>query len=409
MNKVIFFILGIASGMPLALSGSTLSMRLIDLQINKSTIGALSILGFAYSLKFLYSPILDYFSIPFLKNFLPRRRDWLLLSSIFCGIGMLFASTASSSNDILLISISVFVIALSSTIFDISSDALRIEVTSKNQQGFISSIFVYGYRVGMLITGGFALFLADKVSWKITYLTIFIIYISISLIGILLSLKINSFTNYEPIQKTDYKIYKFKSIFLNPFMDLLRRPYAKTFLLTIALFKITDAYVGHMMNPFLTEIGFSKTEIATIVKGFGFFATLIGSGLGGWLTTKLSIGKIIIFSLILQIFANQLFIIQNYFGHNAIILSCVIAIENCSSAIGNIVLVFLISRACNLKFSGTQYAVISSVASFSRGILSLGSGFLATNLGWNAFFFVSGLMEIPCILIALFLIRKKLF
>ncbi|QED23866.1 MFS transporter [Candidatus Deianiraea vastatrix] len=407
LNSFIFFILGIVSGLPLALTASTFSMRLVDLGISKSTIGALGILGFVYSFKFLYSPILDYFSLPVIKKILPKRRDWMALSAVLCATGMIFSSFVSNADDLFLISACVLFIAISSTLFDISCDAFRIEAVSRDKQGGITAIFIYGYRVGMLISGGFALFLADKYGWKMTYLSLAGIYLSLAAIGILLSLSIKHEYKEQHNSKNETFATKFRTIFLNPFIDLLKKPYTKIFLLMIAIFKITDVYVGQMMNPFLVEIGFSKSEIAAVVKGFGFFATLIGAGFGGYLTTKFSSSKIIIFAILFQIFANQLFILQNHFGHNVYVLSGVIAIENFSSSIGNIVLVFCISRACNRQFSATQYAVMSSFASFSRSVLSAGSGFLASNLGWNAFFLTAGLLEIPCLLIAIFLMRKK--
>ncbi len=408
VNRIIFFILGVIGGMPLVLTASTLSLRLIDMGINKSSIGLFGSIGVLYSVKFLYAPLIDCVKIPVLHRFFERYVCWMFLAIFAMFVGCLMSSIVDGRHDLIIFILGSLLITFASTIYDIAVDGFRIEKNKPSDLGLISAIYVYGYRLGMLISGGFTLYLAHYFEWQITYIIVgllFVIFFGIAVfLGFCSKLIAVNFSHKHAGILT--KKSGFKEIFLDPFLDILSMKYAKTFLLMVAIFKITDAYVGGMMNPFFVELGFSKLEIAKIVKGFGLIATLISLGIGGYCISKFSIAKMVIASMILQIIGNQMGIVQNFAGHNINVLMLTIFVENLCSGISTITLVCLISKACNVKFSGTQYALMTSFASFSRTVIGSSSGFVASHLGWNWFFIFAGALEIPCILLAYFLIKK---
>jgi PAT family beta-lactamase induction signal transducer AmpG len=262
-------------------------------------------------------------------------------------------------------------------------------------------MYIYGYRIGLLISGAFSLILSDKVSWNLVYYFI----ASTMFVGIITTLIADEFIDKNK-QKNFNIISWFKSCVINPFQDFIQKPRWFIIILFILSFKLTDAFAGNLFLPFLLEIDFTKTQIATIVKTFGLFATLFGALIGGIFVKKFGLMKSLWLAAFLQIFSNFGFYFLAKIGNNVDFLYGVIFIENLSGGIGDVVFVAYLSSLCNIKFSATQYSLLVSIASITRSFLSSPAGVFAQNFGWSNFFLLSIFLGIP-VLILLFILSRN--
>ena len=396
-NVGTIFFLGISSGLPLALIISTLKVFLVDTNIDIKTIGLFSLIALPYSLKFLWSPILDSVSLPFLTNKLSKRRSWIIVNQFLLIVSIAALGLFAKSN-ILNIAIISILIAIFSATQDMAIDAYRIETIKAENQGIATSFYVYGYRIGMLISGAFALVLSQKVAWDVVYYII----ASMMLIGIVATLLAK-----EDLVMQSSSSYNFiswvKISIVSPLADFLQQQNWYLILPFVILFKLCDAFAGSLTLPFLIDIGFSKIEIASIVKTFGLFATLAGAFLGGILVKKIGLKKSLWLAIIMQAVSNLAFCYQVQIGHNVATLYLVIFIENFSGGVGDVVFVAYLSSLCNIKFAATQYAILVSLASMARSLLSSSAGAFVASFGWMNFFFFSATLSSPAIILLLLL------
>lgn len=396
-NIVIIFFLGLVSGLPLALLLSTLKVFLVDLNVDIKTIGAFSLIALPYSLKFLWAPIIDSTKLPFLT----KRRAWILLTQILLIIFIAGLGFYGKSGNLVLIIIFASLIAIASATQDLVIDAYRIENFEIEDQGIATSSYVYGYRIGMLISGAFALVLSEKLSWQnVHYILALVMLVGVAAV---LYAKEKSPLKIKPAENF---IAWLKFSIVAPLADFLHRPRWYIIFPFIILFKLCDAFAGSITLPFLLEIGFSKMEIATIVKTFGLIATLLGAITGGVLVKRIGIVKSLWIAGILQMLSNLAFCYQAQIGHNVNTLYFTIFAENFSGGIGDVVFVAYLSSLCNIAFTATQYSILVSFASFGRAVLSSSSGIVAANLGWVNFFLFSSLLALPSLVLLYFLNKK---
>ncbi len=403
LQLICVLLLGISCGIPLALSASTLSAMLKDNGVNLATIGLFSMVAMPYSLKFLWGPIVDNFQMPFFSKMLGRRKGWLVVTQLLLALSIMSVSLWSGENHILILAMLILLIAFFSATQDLIVDALRIEIFPSNEQGNSVTYYIVGYRLGMLISTAGALYFATYFDWKTTYL----IMGSCVLIG-LMGTFIIAEPKYILAQKSKTSLrHWLRNFFIAPLSDITRHANWGLILLVIVLYKLSDAYIGILTTPFLLEIGFTKIDIANYVKTFGMFATFAGAFLGGYLVKKVDLFKALWLGCLLQILSNFLFVVQAFAGNNHYILMMVIGMENLTGGVGTVALMAYMGQLCNLKFTATQFALLSSFASLARSTLSSSAGFAALNLGWINFFIYSSLLSIP----ALFLIKfcKKSF
>ncbi len=393
------FILSIISGLPLALAASTLTTMLTELKLDFSTIGLFALAGLPYSFKYLWAPLVDNINLPLLGKF-GRRKSWIFLCVILVSLSIFHISLLDPVNELFLVALTAFAIAFFSVTYDIVFDAFRIESLTKEEQAAGVSTTVLGYRLGMLVSSAGSLYLASFYGWSFTYKFMSILL----LVAIPTVLFLKEPTSYKTkIQTLSFKLWM-KTSYLEPLSDFFERiPQAWKVLLFIALFKLGDAYAGMMTNPFLISLGFSKIEIANIVKGIGTVATLFGIFCGGLLASKVNIHRCLFLTLILQSASNLLFIVQLYAGHNDLVLMPVIFIENFVGGVGTCIFMAYLASLCNIKFTATQYALLSSFALLGRTVISGTGGFVVDIVGWQGFFIISALMSLP----ALFLIRSS--
>ncbi len=387
---IAIFLMGISSGIPLALTGSTLSAWLKDYGITKATIGLFASVGTPYALKFLWAPLMDHVRIPFLLRF-GKRRSWLILLEILLALTLAAIAFIHPAMQILhLAALSLIVSTLSAT-QDIVIDAYRVELLKPEEQELGAPASVFGYRMGMIISGAGALMLADAWSWQAAYLTMAFV-IPCGLIGAFIAREDNQ--NNTPARSLD-----FKSMLLDPFMDFGRRQDWALILIFVILFKLGDAFSGVMTNVFYLELGFTKTQIGQVVKVYGLVATIMGAYAYAVISGRLGLYRGLYVAGVLQAVTLLAYIFQHHMGNNIYALCFTVTVENFASGVGTAALIAYISKLCNRDYTATQYALLSSLAAFGRTWLSTPSGLFAEKLGWDLFFIISFLVSLPALLV----------
>lgn len=403
-NREILFIalLGFFSGLPLALTASTLTVWLTESGISKGTIGLFAVIGTPYTLKFLWSPIIDHMPLPFITKLFGRRRGWimfiqiLLIASI---VGLAFSHPSVNPWDT---AFWALLVAICSASQDIVIDAYRVERLTYEQLGPGAAAINFGYRIGMLVSGAGALFLAEFAGWINAYLTIAALFVA----GIFVTLNTGEPAATKKVKEPQGLSKRISSAVIMPFSDFMKRRGWLFILCFIVIYKLGDALAGMMTNPFLIDIGFSKTEIATIVKTYGLVATLSGAFVGGSLVKRFGMMKSLFICGVVQVLSNMVFSLQALAGHNIWALMLTISVENFSSGMSSAAFVAYISSLCNINYTATQYALLSSLAVIGRTWISATSGYLAQSVGWFLFFLASASAAIPGLIMLYFLSRK---
>jgi len=404
----IFFI-GFASGLPMLLTASTLTTWLSREGIDRTSIGLFAAVSTPYSLKFLWSFAFDHIKIPFLTKKLGRRTSWLLVTQIFLMLAIILLGLSNPKINIMITVIAAFLVSFFSASQDIVIDAYRIEILETNEQAAGAAMNTYGYRIAMFVAGAGSLILVDKIgSWHIVYF----IMASISLVGIMTVL-LNGEPKFFTVVHEENKAKTFKELFIEivvkPFQDFASKDKWLAILIFVILYKMPDAIIASMLSNFYVSMGFTNTEIAVVVKSFGFAMTMIGIFLGGLIYYRFGVMKTLLISSIILPLSNLVFILQNNAGNNLNILYFVIANENLAGSISNVVIVAYLSSLCSKNYTATQYALLASVATVGRTFFAMPSGYLVENYGWNNFFIVSCLIGIPGIITLLFISpREKL-
>ncbi len=401
-NLIIIFFLGISSGLPIALILSTLKALLVDKGFDMKTIGFFSLISLPYTLKFCFAPIIDSCKVPFLTKIFGQRRSWIILTQLTLGLFISLLGIAGIMANLETIAIFSLLVAFASASQDIVIDGYRIELVEKENQGFAASFYVYGYRIGMLISGALALALSDFVSWDAVYFIMAAIMFSMILILIFADE-----TRKDWVAKKQGFFPWFKSFVIDPFVDFTHRKRWISIIGFIICYKLADAFAGNMTLPFLLEIGFSKLQIASIVKTFGLFATLLGVFIGGVLIKKIGMVKSLWIAISAQGISNLSFSYLSGIGNDTDLLYLVVFAENFSGGIGDAVFVAYLSNLCSINFSATQYAILASFATLARSVLVSGAGIFAQDFGWYYFFIISALLAIPSALLLALISRDK--
>jgi MFS transporter, PAT family, beta-lactamase induction signal transducer AmpG len=390
---LLFF--GFSSGLPLLLVYSTLSAWLKDEGVSLTAIGLFSWASTAYTLKFVWAPIVDRMPLPVLTRLLGQRRGWMVLSQIAIIGAILALGATDPSEDLWPVAFWAVVLAFASATQDIGIDAYRVEILEDDQQGAGAANLVVGYRIALLAAGAGALIIADFWNWHVAY---------VAMAGLMIVGLATVLLNKEPVRPTTTE--SFADAVLGPFLDFMSRPHWLMILLFVALYKYGDALLGVMANPFYLDIGFSKTEIGLVSKGYGLVMTLIGGFLGGVLVARMDILKALMVCGILQALSNLAFAAQAWVGYSVPMLAVTISIENFTGGMATIAFIAYLSGLCNIAYTATQYALLSSLMAFARTIFASGGGWLADHIDWVTYFVVTTAAALPGLLLLLWLIRK---
>jgi PAT family beta-lactamase induction signal transducer AmpG len=402
---LVVLLMGFASGLPLLLTLSTLSIWLTEEGVTLTSIGLFALVGTPYSFKFLWAPLIDRAPIPVLTALLGRRRSWLLViqAALIGAIVCLGASSPSAAP----FWTAFWAVAVSflSASQDIVIDAYRIEILDEKQQGAGAAVTQFGYRVGLLASGAGALFLAQNASWFAVYA----IMAALLLIGVATTvLCVEPRSAMAPAPRRDFAGTMHDAI-VGPFNEFIRRSGLGSALLVLAfilLYKFGDAFAGVMANPFYIQIGFTKAEIASVSKVFGLVATLLGVFLGGLVVGRYGVIPALLVCGLLQMGSNLMFALQAAAGADLTLLFATIGIENLSGGMGSAAFVAYLSMLCNVAYTATQYALFSSFMAFGRTLLSSSSGWVADHVDWVTFFVISTVVAIPGLIMLLWMMKR---
>ncbi len=394
-KMLIIFLLGFSSGLPLLLTGGTLKTWLAREQVDISTIGYFSWVGLAYSLKFVWAPLIDRFTL----FSLGRRRSWMLTTQVLlvcsiAGIGMFDPKTSLMGLAALAVLTSFF-----SATQDIVIDAYRREILQDEELGFGSSINMYGYRIAMLFSGGLAIGLVGSKVWNISWSELYYMMAALMGVGILATL-------WAPEPKVAAGVPKtLMAAVVDPFREFLQRDGAYIILLFVFLFKLGDALSGAMLNPYYVQMGFSNADIGLIAKSFGLASSLVGLFIGSTLMYYIGIFRSLWIFGILQALSTSAFALLTFTGPQNWALALTVCFEDVTSGMGTAAFIAFISAVTNKRYTATQYAILSSIATLGRNFFSGFSGDMVKGLGWANFYYTCALIAIPGILM-LFFMRK---
>ena len=384
-RMLVAFLMGFSCGAPLLLTSTVLQAWMTEQGVDLTVIGFFSLVGLPYTLKFLWAPIFDRFTLPFLG----RRRGWMLLMQLTLILALIGLGLTDPGQTPWLVALAAFFVTFFSASQDIVVDAYRREDLSDNQLGLGSSFYVNGYRVGMLLAGSGGLILADYLSFDQVYL----LMAASLLVGIVTTLVCRE----PPLTRGTPR--NFREAVVEPFVDYFNRDKALLLLLFILLYKIGDQMASTLTTPFYLDLGFSKTQIGAVAKLFGFWSTIVGGLVGGTILLRIGIIKSLWIFGILQAVSILSFSALALLGNTVIGLIVAIVLEQLTSGMGTCAYVAYMASLTNKKFTATQYALLSSCMGIPRVIIAAPAGWLAELVGWPLFFLGCALAAIPGLLL----------
>jgi PAT family beta-lactamase induction signal transducer AmpG len=403
---LIVLFLGFASGLPLALSGSTLSVWLTERGIDLGTIGLFSLVGLPYTFKFLWAPLTDALDVPFLSRALGRRRGWLVFTQIWLVAAIVLLGLCDPTQSLPLVIFGALLVATASATQDIVIDAFRIESLEPSEQGAGMAGYVAAYRIGMLVSGAGVLVVvawleAQGVARDAVWMWGYIAAAACMMLGIVATLLATE--PDVPPQVVDHNhkpIRRLAETATGAFGEFLTRDAAIVVLLFVVLYKFCDAFAGALTAAFVINIGFDKSTYAAVVKGVGLAAALIGGFAGGSIVRALPLSTSLWIGGFLQMASNLTFSWLAVVGVSVPALTATIIVENFTGAIGTVVFVAYLSALCRDRaHTATQYALLTALAAVGRTTLASGGGFIAEYSGWVTFFAITAVSAIPSLLL----------
>ena len=408
-------LLGFSAGLPLLLVLGTLSFWLREAGIDRTTIGYLSWVGLAYAFKWVWAPLVDRMPIPLLTRWLGRRRSWLLLAQLAVMVGLVAMSFNDPKLALQPVVWGALAVAFGSATQDIALDAFRIESADTDRQAALAAAYQTGYRLAMIWAGAGVLWVAARAeipgvasyqhaAWQTAYL----VMAASMLLGIVTVLLSPEPAHREMLPSKNMTEW-LQSALIEPFADFLRR-YGKQALLIlslIAVYRISDVVMGIMANPFYVDMGYTKDEVAAVTKIYGVIMTLAGAFVGGVLSMRLGVMRVLMLGAVLSAASNVLFAWLGTRGHDVTSLIFVVSADNLSSGIASAAFIAYLSSLTNLNYSATQYAIFSSVMLLAPKFLAGYSGKYVDAFGYQNFFLATALLGVPVLFLVWFASRIK--
>lgn len=385
-RMLVALVMGFSCGLPLLLTLTVLQAWMQEAGVDLTFIGLMSLVGLPYTLKFFWAPLFDRYRLPFLG----RRRGWLLTAQVALMAALVWLGCSNPVNHPEGLAAAALAVAFFSASQDIVVDAFRREDLADHELGLGSSLYINGYRAGMLLASGGGLILADHMPFSRVYLIMALCLLP----GVITSL-------LTPEPRVASFPATLRSAVVDPLVEYFSRTDALWILAFILLYKIGDTMAAAMTTPFYLDIGFSKTQIGTVVKLFGFWATVGGTLIGGMAMLRLGILRSLWIFGILQAVSTAGFALLAAVGPRLTILSAVIAFENLSAGMGTSAYAAYMASITDKRFTATQYALLTSLMGIPRVIAAAPTGYLATCLGWQGFFLFCVLIAFPGLLLLL--------
>ncbi|MFO7716342.1 AmpG family muropeptide MFS transporter [Desulfosarcina sp.] len=383
-RMLVALVMGFSCGLPLLLTLSVLQAWMKESGVDLTTIGLMSLVGLPYTLKFFWSPLFDRYALPILG----RRRGWLLASQLSLMAALVWLGYSNPTAQPEWLALAALAVTFFSASQDIVVDAYRREDLSDRELGLGSSLYINGYRVGMLLASGGGLILADHMPFSMVYLIMALC---------LLPGLITTILTPEP-HVPSFPV-TLRDAVVDPLVEYFSRTNAVWILAFILMYKIGDTMAAAMSTPFYLDIGFSKTQIGAVVKLFGFWATIAGTIIGGIAMIKLGILRSLWIFGVLQALSTAGFALLATVGPSLAALSAVIAFENLSAGMGTSAYAAYMASITDKRFTATQYALLTSLMGIPRVLASAPTGYLATQLGWFNFFIFCTLIALPGLLL----------
>jgi PAT family beta-lactamase induction signal transducer AmpG len=400
-------LLGFAAGLPLLLVLGTLSFRLREAGIDRSTIGYLSWVGLAYGFKWVWAPLVDRLPIPFFTHHLGRRRSWLLLAQSMVMVGLVGMAISDPSETLGPVVWCALLVAVGSATQDIALDAFRIESAEPTQQAALAASYQTGYRLAMIWAGAGVLWIAAWVqgenaagyvhaAWQSAYL-VMAASMLVGCITVLLS--------KEPVPSELPPARNLKEwlqgALVAPFTDFLKRYkwQAVLILSLIAVYRISDVVMGIMANPFYVDMGYTKAEVATVTKVYGVLMTLLGAFIGGVMALRWGVMRILMLGAVLSALSNLLFAWLSAYGHDVNALIVVVSADNLASGIASAAFIAYLSSLTNVQYSATQYALLSSMMLLLPKFIAGFSGDYVNAHGYADFFTATAWLGLPVLVL----------
>jgi PAT family beta-lactamase induction signal transducer AmpG len=419
---LIVLFLGFSAGLPLALSGSTLRLWMRQSGVDLETIGLFALVGTPYTIKFLWAPVVDALDVPLLSGLFGRRRGWLIFSQLVMMASIVLLGFCDPAKFAWYVVFgTALLVATAAATQDIVIDAFRIESLPESEQAAGMASYVAAYRIGTLVSTAGALFVVSGfrelafdlgTAWMLGYFAmaaLVAVGIATALVATEPKQSASAVADHS-VHVQDNPFLRVVATMISAFRDFLSRDLAWVALVFVVLFKFTDAFAAVMTDAFVLDLGFSLTELAVIIKGFGLAATLIGGFAGGFVARAYPLATSLWIGGILQALANFAFSAQALMGHDIAMLTIAIVAEKFTSAIGTVIFVAYLSALCrNPLHTATQYALLTALAAFGATYLSSGAGYVAAATGWFWFFVICVIVAVPSLILLAWLQQRGHF
>ncbi len=416
--------LGFSAGLPFLLVFSTLSAWLRDQGVERSTIGFFGWVGIMFSIKVLWAPIVDRLPLPLLTRALGKRRSWMLVAQVSIASGVMAMAATDPTAELPRLALLAVFVAFASATQDVAIDAWRVEAVEVQRQGAMAASYIFGYRLALLVAGAGAFYIADFASWAMAYRVMALLM----LIGMVTTLlvaepdhkisaatremerrmaeAINRFAHLPgPVQRL---AAWFSGAVAAPFLEFFRRNGLAAFVILalVGLYKVSDLIMGIMANPFYIDLGFSKSEIATVAKVFGFAMTITGTAVGGVLVARIGLMRSLLTGAVMVATTNLLFMVLAKVGPDLWMLAVTISADNLSVGVSSVALIAYLSSLTNRAYTATQYALFSSLMTLPGQFIGGFSGVVVDAIGYANFFIYAACAGLPAIGLVIYLMRR---
>jgi MFS transporter, PAT family, beta-lactamase induction signal transducer AmpG len=395
--------LGISSGFAFAMIGATLTTRLAQYGIRKSTVTAFALTFLAYNFKWLWAPLVDTIRIPILGRF-GQRRSWLWLVGVLVMVAVTFLGATDPATALPVVAAAAVLVGFMGATYDIVIDAYRIELLEPRQLGVGSGMSQYGWRIGAASAGALALVIAARYGWAIAYAACALFALPAMLVGFVMG---------EPARRRPPAppagIIEAVVAYFSPLAEFLRRKGAVVVLIFVLVHKIGDTLANLTLRLLFEDLGFTNDEVAFYDVGVGFVALLSGVFVGGAMYASMGMKRSVLVSLVLMAVSNFSFAALAAYGHSNLGMAAAIGFENFASGIGGVAVVAYLSALCNLRFTATQYALLSAFASIAgRFLTGTTAGALIEAMGYVNFYLLTTLVAAPGVFLYWYMIRSGL-